>query len=218
MAKCYKRKVRLSFDSDISSPEGKKICESPRSDPNINTTSDEDEDDQVLEALNMTERIASQLEMICQTLASVENRLQRLEGIFERFSALEGSIKCLQTELNTLSEKSRTIEEKTKDIEKAMKFENAEIEGLKKKDKENEEKINELEDKLLYQEVYNRRENLRFFGIPESATGAENTFEAMRRFLKEELELESAENIEFQRAHRIGKRRWERPGQVSFVS
>ena len=29
----------------------------------------------------MTERIASQLEMICQTLASVENRLQRLEGI-----------------------------------------------------------------------------------------------------------------------------------------
>ena len=52
MAQCYKRKGRLSFDSDISSPEGKKICESPRSDPNINTTSDESEDDQVLEALD----------------------------------------------------------------------------------------------------------------------------------------------------------------------
>ena len=72
MAQCYKRKGRISFDSDISSPEGKKICESPRSDPNIYTTSDESEDDQVLEALNMTERIASQLEMIRQTLASVE--------------------------------------------------------------------------------------------------------------------------------------------------
>ncbi|KAK2564619.1 hypothetical protein P5673_012088 [Acropora cervicornis] len=83
MAQCYKRKVRLSFDSDITSPEGKKICESPRSDPNIITVSEEGEDDQVLEALNVTERIASQLEMICQTLASVENRLQRLEGKHE---------------------------------------------------------------------------------------------------------------------------------------
>ena len=40
-----------------------------------------------------------------------------------------------------------------------MEFEDAEIEDLKKKDKENEDKIKELEDKLLYQEVYNRREN-----------------------------------------------------------
>ena len=69
MAQCYKRKGSLSFDSDISSPKGKKICESPRSDPNITTTSDESEDDKVLETLNMTERIALQLEMICQTLA-----------------------------------------------------------------------------------------------------------------------------------------------------
>ena len=202
MVQCYKRKGKSSFDSDISSPEGKKICESPCSDPNINTASDEGEDDHVLEALNMTERIASQLEM---TLASVENRLQRLKGISERFSVLESSINSLQTGLSTLSEKSRIIEEKTNYIEKAVEFENAEIEELKKKDKENEDKIKELEDKLLYQEVYNRREN--FFGIPESTTSAENTFEVMCNFLKEELDLENAENIEFQRAHRIGKKK-----------
>ena len=41
------------------------------------------------------------------------------------------------------------IEEKTKEIEKAMEFYNAEIEGLKKKDKEDEDKIKHLEDKLL---------------------------------------------------------------------
>ena len=133
MAQCYKRKVRLSFDSDITSPEGKKICESPRSDLN---------------------------EMICQTLASVENRLQRLGGIFERFSDLERSVNNLHIELKTLSERSRIIEEKTNEFEKAKDFENAELEGLKKKDKKNEDKIKELEDKLLYQEVYNRRENL----------------------------------------------------------
>ena len=207
MAQCYQRKVRLSFDSDFTSPEGKKICESPRSDPNIITVSEEGEDDQVLEALNMTERIASQLEMICQTLASVENRLQRLEGIFERFSDLERSVNNLHIELKTLSEKSRIIEEKTNEFEKAMDFENAELEGLKKKDKKNE-------DKLLYQEVHNRRENLRFFGVPESTTGVQNTFSVLHNFLKEELNLENAENIEFQRAHRIGKKK---PGQTRPV-
>jgi len=219
MVQCYKCKERFSFDSDIFSPEGKKFCESPRSDPNINTASDEGEDDQVLEALNMTERIASQLEMICQTLVSVKNRLQKLEGIFERFSVLERSVNSRQTGLSALSEKSRIIEEKTNCTEKAMEFENVEIQELKRKDKENEDKIKEPEDKLLYQEVYNRRENLHFFGIPESTTAVKNTFEVMRNFLKEELDLENAENIEFQRAHRIGKKKMgeARPVIVRFL-
>ena len=167
----------------------------------------------------MTERITSKLEMICQTLASVENRLQRHEGIFERFSVLKRSTNSLQTGLSTLSEKSRIIEENTNYTEKAMEFESAEIEELKKKDKENEDEIKELEDKLLYQEVYNRRENLRFFGIPESTTGAENTFEVILIFFKEELDLENTENIEFQRAHRIGKKKMgeARPVIVRFL-
>ena len=60
-----------------------------------------------------------------------------------------------------------------------------------------------------------RRENLRFFGIPESTTGAENTFEVMRHCLKEELELESAGNIEFQRANR---KKEDGRGQASYLS
>ena len=58
-----------------------------------------------------------------------------------------------------------------------------------------------------------------FFGIPESNTGAENTFEVMRNFLKEELDMENAENIEFQRAHRIGKKKTgeARPVIVHFL-
>ena len=115
----------------------------------------------------MTERNCLTLEMICKMLASVEKRLQRLEGVLEPFFDLERSVNSLQIEWNTLSEKSRIIiEEKTNEFEKAMEFENAEIDGQKIEDK-----IKKLEDILLYQEVYNRRENLRFFGIPESTTG-----------------------------------------------
>ena len=54
--------------------------------------------------------------------------------------------------------------------------------------------------------MYNRRENPRFFGFPESADGAENTHEVVRKFLSDELETENAANIEFHRAHRIGKK------------
>ena len=61
MAQSCKRKtkasVSISSDSDICSPEGKKACNSPRSEPNIGVVFSED--DQVLEALNMTEKIAT---------------------------------------------------------------------------------------------------------------------------------------------------------------
>ena len=60
----------------------KKACNSPRSEPNISVVFSED--DQVLEALNMTEKIATRLERIFDMLAGVESRLQNLEGIFER--------------------------------------------------------------------------------------------------------------------------------------
>ena len=80
MAQSCKRKtkasVSISSDSDICSPEGKKACNSPRSEPNISVVFSED--DQVLEALNMTEKIATQLERIFDMLAGVESRLQNL--------------------------------------------------------------------------------------------------------------------------------------------
>jgi len=47
-------------------------------------------------------------------------------------------------------------------------FANSQVEELVQKDEKNVKRIKDLEDKLLYQEVYSRRENLRFFGIPEA--------------------------------------------------
>ena len=71
----------------------------------------------------------------------------------------------------------------------------------------------------MYQEVYNRRENLRFFGIPEPTSGTEDVHQVVHNFFKEELELEITEDIEFQRAHRIGKKRTgeTRPVIVRFL-
>ena len=58
MAQSGKRKtkasVSISSDSDICSPEGKKACNSERLEPNSSVVFSED--DQVLVALNMTEK------------------------------------------------------------------------------------------------------------------------------------------------------------------
>lgn len=59
----------------------------------------------------------------------------------------------------------------------------------------------------MYQQVYNRRGNLRFFGVLESTDGGKNMPEVVCKFLSDELELENAKNIEFHRAHRIGKKK-----------
>ena len=92
----------------------------------------------------MTEKIATQLERIFEMIAGVESRLQNLEGIFEWFSALENSVNNHETELNKIGEKTRKLAGEVNDLSKSMEFANAEIEDLKKNDKENEVKIKEL--------------------------------------------------------------------------
>ena len=66
--------------------------------------------------------------------------------------------------------------------------------------------INPLGDKTLYMEVYQRRENLCFFGIKREADMEEDAREVLVGFLKTELGIENADQIEFQRVHRVGKR------------
>ena len=81
------------------------------------------------------------------------------------------------------------------------------MEELRKKMGENEKEIKLINDRCLYQEVYNRRENLRFLGFPEATSNEEVASETVYHFLERELELEGVRDIEFQRVHRIGKKR-----------
>ena len=80
-----------------------------------------------------------------------------------------------------------------------MDFANTERESFK-------EKFDKLRDEKIYMEVYQRRENLRFFGIKEEAGAGEDTKEVLVGFLETELRMEDANQIEFQRVHRVRKR------------
>ena len=66
--------------------------------------------------------------------------------------------------------------------------------------------INQLRDEKLCMEVYQSRENLRFFRFKEEADTEEDAREVLVGFLKTELGMENADQVEFQRVHWVGKR------------
>ena len=208
-----KRKTRVSGStssaSDICSPEGKRICDTSFSDSVTNYTFVE-ANEQVLQTTVMGEKIASQLQEILNRLMSVETRLQKIEGLCEKISNLEKAVSKTQTELNSLHKKTIVTDKKVREVEKGMEFANAEIEKRKKKEEEIAAEMKELKDGILYQEAYSRRENLRFFGIPEDENGDENTRELLYKFFSDELNIENSDSIDFQRVHRLGRKK---PGQ-----
>jgi len=60
----------------------------------------------------------------------------------------------------------------------------------------------------MYQEVYNRRENLRFFGICEPTSGTEDVRQVVQKFLKEELELDKQQTTLFTLVHTCINKHW----------
>ena len=112
----------------------------------------------------------------------------------------------VQSEINALQTKTTKIKEATDEMDAGLTNLNTEVQELRRKINDNQKEIKAANDRCLYQEVYNRRENLRLLGIPESMD-IENTSEVVYRFFEMELEIENARAIEFQRIHRIGKKK-----------
>ena len=69
-----------------------------------------------------------------------------------------------------------------------------------------DDRCKDLQDKLLYVEVYQQHENLHFFGIGEKSRGKEDTHSVLQEFLVRVLEMQQEVlKIEFRRMHRVKK-------------
>ena len=214
-----KRKSRtsrsVSSESETGSPDGKKIfissfhttpSEADISEGSLDDSSDQDLKD--LKALNMSNKVGQQLKQILDRLERMEMKLQKMEGVVDQIYNLEKAVNNIQENLSSYNEKVKKMADTIKQIEAGLTSVNADIEAVERKEEQREEKIKNLEEiQILCQEVYNRRENLCIFGIPEAAQGVENTSEVVYKFFEDELELENARDIEFQRIHRLGKKK-----------
>ena len=77
------------------------------------------------------------------------------------------------------------------------------MKGLEEK---TEDELNKLRLQILDYEVYQRRENLGFYGTHEG-TCDEDTTAILYNFLEIKLGMSNARDIEFQRVHRVVKRK-----------
>ena len=167
----------------------------------------------ILEALDMAEGVMSKIELILSKLAILEDKMDGIEkhmcNVDETVSRLQEKVSTLELCLNGHDELVRSVEAKvTSYIADADKMK-SDISTLNKNVKSAEAKANgemaSLRKQLQYMETYQRRENLRFYGIPEQTEGKENPREVLVDFFKNNLGIDDAESIELQRVHRIGK-------------
>jgi len=218
LSSLFKRKTRgnNSPTSETISPETKRLKEDAK-EHQANTPpaivsppkTKSDSEDVVLSALDMAQDLASKVDQILSKLSQLENIGTQINTLQDSVDRINQAVANLQSEYSRLKEEVRNTVEETNTLQTSVKFLNDEVEASKKKLRDDEEKsqqeIDELRLQLLNYEVYSRRENLRFYGVPESDE-QENTEVVLKAFLQKELKVENTQYIEFQRVHRVGKR------------
>jgi len=195
----FKRETRESSsdssEDDCYTTREKRFCESLGKD--IIPT---EEVDEVVVALDMSTEVASTLHQVLKNLKIME---MKVDEVLEKVTGLECTMKTVQEDISTLKGRTIEIEKTVEDMDDGLNF--IKVENLKCKVESNGRKTEFLKEHLLYQELYNRREILRFIGIPENGkVNEENTSGTVCRFMERELNNEDARLIELQRVHRIG--------------
>ena len=126
-------------------------------------------------------------------------------GLQKEFSRVEKDLKSLVTETNELKASVISL---NKDVEEGKA-------NFEKSNEEHDKEINTLRLQLLNYEVYQRRENLRFYGISEEGE-SDDTKETLYKLLENRLKMDNVWTIEFQRVNRLGERRQEEQAKTYY--
>jgi len=201
-----KRKIRYSDSSGSSqeiSPVEKRLKE---------FSFDHADEDEVMAA-----ELAGKIDLILSKLEKLDTLETKLEEVCSTMNSLKASVSSLEKDITVVKEKQRSFDKTIKDLEKNAEFVSSQVEGLNNTVQEEKEtprkEISEVRKEMLYLETYSRRENLKFDGISErrmqvSLNGQERSMDdthgQLVDFLQNVLEVEDAQNIEFQRIHRLG--------------
>jgi len=137
---------------------------------------------------NKLDLIQEKLEKVLSFIPEVENLGSRIAQLEEDKENMRQSLEFTQAEVRDLKSQVKTATEELTTANKEI------------------GKIIELERRIIKQECFNRRNNIKFFGVKdvddESPCDTETT---LRKFLKKEMQItnDELENIQFERVHRI---------------
>ena len=216
-----KRKSKLSSSSsdqsskETNSPESKRLKE--REDDlhchealavECSAASSEGKNDVVLSVLDMAEDFASKVDLIFSKLVKLDQIATEIQSLRESVERINLTIKSLQQDCVRVEQDLRKVSTTTNNLQQSVESLNKDVREDKAKMGEiitkNEEELKILRLQLLDYEVYQRRENLRFYGIREDRE--EDTKEVLYNFLENNLGISNARKIEIQRVHRTGRR------------
>ena len=213
-----KRRNRSS-NSSTNSPDTKK----PRS--------EEDHDGGIDESTVVAPSMAEKFQ---DTLQEILQKLEKLDTIERAVKNLEATVLNLETrtqvlesfqagatkDISDLKESTNFAEEmyktKLQGINKQYDNINAKLLNLETENQTLNNTIKELETKNLYLEAYSRRENIKFENINEFEDGSdkEDAEQVLRNFMDTELGYMDAMTMEFQRVHRLGKKKENEPRPI----
>ena len=202
-----KRKTRESIsdtsDNELRSPEEKRARDKP-----LNVELASSSGDKVPEHVEMTHDLGAKVDFILSSLDAVNSKLESINAVVV---SLEQKLNMVQGRVEMLERDQAKSKDAIKDMHDGLQALNTIVEASKTGGDtvKNycDDKYKDLQDKLLYAEVYQRRENLRFYGIEENPDGNEDTHSVLQEFFARVLEIQPEEvlKMEFQRVHRVGK-------------
>ncbi|KAJ7381232.1 hypothetical protein OS493_001348 [Desmophyllum pertusum] len=210
----FKRKTRESSrDSTspskvVTSPDSKRVKEGEEEDKELhvasateiltspNESNDEASQDVVITALDMAEDFASKVNEILVKVQQLDTIALQITSLQESVNKINTTVAGLQHKFNRLKEDVIKTAKETNAVKEGISMLNTEMEASKTKLQELENntqiKLEKLRLQVLNYEVYNRRKNLRFYGIPEEGED-EDTKEVLYHFIERELQYADRE-------------------------
>lgn len=164
---------------------------------------------------NKSEFTAFQEELRTMLMSMEERMSKRFEQIDSKFTGifngLKAEISSLRADVTETKSQVDMIETKVKDMEESIDFNAVTVREVEKGQEDKlaaaeqrlEEKIKELDNKLLLLEKHDRKYNLLFYGVSEEQN--ENVIDTLRELFKNDLEIgeDRVNSMYFISGHRI---------------
>jgi hypothetical protein len=178
--------------------------------------------------------------MLQQMNSQLNSRFTNIEHSLSKLTTMETNISHLRSDVATLKSENTQLSDKLNEFEKfcqttsnvcddfvayrksneiAMGSFSKQINSLTADNSVLKQESRDLNGKILEIQSRSMENNLLFFGLGEGAPtrhrndAPEDTVAMLRDFLITELKLENGASIEFDRVHRLGKRRFDRAGR-----
>ena len=169
-----RRRNRSSAGSDekiATSPAAKKLKDAKVHD---NADNEDDSQDELMETLDTIGSISEQLKSILERLKKldiIENSVKNIEANLANLKARSAKLEQFEItaakDIKDLKESTTLNGNTCKELQDRIDKHSSRINSLMASERKLRDQINEVISKNLYLEAYSRRQNIKFFSIPE---------------------------------------------------